>query len=94
VFRLRLRVELIERLVLKHALFLPVAIGGMPIVQSQQELTDLLKGPSNGLEAVLHKRYGYDAATIALFSEEAREVIQSMTETVDECAADMKKLRP
>jgi len=78
IFRLKARMLLIERLALKTAFAMPVALGACTKEESRRQLIEFLEAPiGEGLERAFGQRY-QDPAKTALYSEEVREVVSSM----------------
>jgi hypothetical protein len=90
IFKLSTRLLLIERLTLRNAVLFPVTFGRMPIERSRQSLVDWLTDSSQNIEAAIAQAFGYDAATIALHSEETRESVEKMTGYVNAFAEELK----
>jgi hypothetical protein len=87
-FRLTFRLMIIEHLALKTALLAPVLIGALSVEQSQKSLKDWLDDNS----AVADKAYGQhfgDPAMTALYTDEAKDVIEKYKGIVDKAAKEI-----
>jgi hypothetical protein len=91
VVRLNVRLLMIERLALRNAILFPAVAGRVPIEDSRRSLEDWLTDSTRNVEAAIPRMFEGDAATIALYSEEAREAVEKMIAYANGFAAELRK---
>ncbi len=89
-FKARLRLEVLERLVLLTAFQSPLAVGHLTAEQSQALLNDWLDTNCANIDRELGAHFGEPAQT-ALYSEEAQDLAKRMKAIVEKFAAVAKR---
>jgi len=84
-FRMRVLINLIERLILKVAFEEPVRASHLTAVQSRDALKAWLDINSSAADAAYGSRFRNDPAQSALYADEVKELIETMKRNVDGC---------
>jgi hypothetical protein len=82
-FKMRVRINLIERLMLKVAFEDPVRAGHLTALQSRDALKAWLDINSSAADAAYGLRFRNDPAQSALYADEVKELIEAMKLNVD-----------
>lgn len=88
-FRLRMRMTILERIVLQNAFSAPVMSRRLSAQQSHQVLKEVLKKTSETADAT----YGAvlnDPALAGLYSDEVQDIVKTMEAIVDEMYEEWK----
>jgi hypothetical protein len=84
-FKMRVRINLIERLIFKVAFEDPVRAGHLTAMQSRDALKAWLDINSSAADAAYGSRFRNDPAQSALYADEVKELIEMMKLNVESC---------
>jgi hypothetical protein len=85
-YRVRFRLELLERLVLQHALTEPVLNRQLTMADSLFLLKDWLDNNSAAVDRMVGEAFQGDPAMTALHADEAAEIVNNMKSILDKIA--------
>lgn len=91
-FRTRVRVSLIERLVLKIAFQEPVLNHQLSGQESREVLIEWLESNSTAADSAYGAHFRGDAAQAALYADELKEIVDQMKKTVNECFESWREI--
>ena len=89
--RVRIRLAIIEQMLLRTALLQPVLTRQLTIAQSGDALKEWLETFGTTFDAAYGAHF-QDPALTALYSDEARAIIESLKERVDQLATDLQSV--